>query len=136
MAIGQTASIDTRNGIVPGRVVRIDPAAQEGTVIVDVALDGALPPGARPDLSVDGTIEIERLADVLYVGRPAYGQPNSKVGLFKLVDGRQGGGAGAGPARPQLGQHRRDRQRPAARRPGDPLRHLGRRTATTDLRLN
>jgi HlyD family secretion protein len=82
--VGQTASIDTRNGLIPGRVVRIDPAVREGTVTVDVALLGELPRGARPDLDVDGTIEIERLADVLYVGRPAYGQPDSTVGIFKL----------------------------------------------------
>jgi HlyD family secretion protein len=84
---GQTASIDTRNGIVPGHVVRMDPQATNGTVNVDVAFDGPLPQGARPDLSVEGTIEIERLTDVLHVGRPAYGQANSTVGLFKLVDG-------------------------------------------------
>lgn len=82
--VGQIAQIDTRNGIVEGRVVRIDPSVQQGTVTVDVSLTGELPKGARPDLSVDGTIEIERLADVLYVGRPAYGQANSKVGLFKV----------------------------------------------------
>jgi HlyD family secretion protein len=84
VAIGQRASIDTRNGIVPGRVMRIDPSAQNGTVTVEVALEGALPRGARPDLSVDGTVEIERLEDVLYVGRPAYGQEESTVGLFRL----------------------------------------------------
>jgi len=84
--IGQKATIDTRNGIVPGRVIRIDPSVQQGTVLVDVGLEGELPTGARPDLSVDGTIEIERLPDVLYVGRPVQGQPNSTVGLFKLVD--------------------------------------------------
>lgn len=82
--IGQIASIDTRNGIIPGKVARIDPAVQQGTVTVDVTLEGELPRGARPDLSVDGTIELERLEDVLYVGRPAYGQPMSTVGLFKL----------------------------------------------------
>jgi multidrug efflux pump subunit AcrA (membrane-fusion protein) len=82
----QKAAIDTRNGIVPGHVVRMDPQATNGTVNVDVAFDGPLPQGARPDLSVEGTIEIERLADVLHVGRPAYGQANSTVGLFKLVD--------------------------------------------------
>ena len=83
--IGQQASIDTRNGIIPGRVVRIDPAVQNGTVTVDVALPtDSLPRGARPDLSVDGTIEIERLTNVLYVGRPAYGQAESTVGLFKM----------------------------------------------------
>lgn len=82
--VGQSATIDTRNGIVNGHVSRVAPSVQDGTVLVDVALDGPLPEGARPDLSVDGTIEIERLPDVLYVGRPSYGQPNSKVELFKL----------------------------------------------------
>jgi len=87
--MGQIVSVDTRNGIVPGHVVRIDPAVQQGTVQVDVDFTGPLPAGARPDLSVDGTIEIERLPQVLFTGRPAYGQPNSTVGLFKLVeDGR------------------------------------------------
>jgi HlyD family secretion protein len=81
--------VDTRNGIIMGKVARIDPAVQQGTVTVDVRLEGALPPGARPDLSVDGTIEIETLVDVLYVGRPTFGQPSSTVGLFKLErDGR------------------------------------------------
>jgi multidrug resistance efflux pump len=89
LALGQPATIDTRNGLVPGRVTRIDPAVVNGTVTVDVALDGELPRGARPDLSVDGTIEIERLDNVLHVGRPAYGQPESTVGLFRLdPDGR------------------------------------------------
>ncbi len=87
--IGQDAAIDTRNGIIPGRVARIDPAAQNGTVAVDVALEGALPKGARPDLSVDGTVELERLDNVIYVGRPAFGQENSVVSLFKVeADGR------------------------------------------------
>jgi HlyD family secretion protein len=84
--IGQPAQIDTRNGIIAGRVSRKDPAATNGTVTVDVALTGALPRGAVPDLSVDGTIELERLENVLYVGRPAFGQEQSTVGLFKLVD--------------------------------------------------
>lgn len=84
--LDQRTEIDTRNGIIPGHVTRIDPAVENGTVTVDVALDGALPKGARPDLSVDGTIQLERLADVLYVGRPVQGQPDSKVGLFKVVD--------------------------------------------------
>ena len=84
--VGQKAIIDTRNGIIEGKVIRIDPAVQEGTVTVDVALLGALPKGARPDLSVDGTIELERLHDVLYVGRPAYGQAGSTIGLFKLLE--------------------------------------------------
>ena len=87
--LGQTATIDTRNGVVDGHVARIAPSVQDGTVLVDVALDGKLPEGARPDLSVDGTIEIERLPDVLYVGRPSYGNQNSKVELFKLApDGK------------------------------------------------
>ncbi|HEV8630265.1 MAG TPA: HlyD family efflux transporter periplasmic adaptor subunit [Thermoanaerobaculia bacterium] len=85
VTLGQTASIDTRNGLVAGKVARIDPAARQGTVAVDVTLVGPLPVGARPDLSVDGTIEIERLADVLYVGRPAFGQPGERVGLFRLA---------------------------------------------------
>ena len=82
--IGQPASIDTRNGVIPGHVIRIDPAVQQGTVTVDVSLDGDLPRGARPDLTVDGTIELERLVDVVYVGRPVYGQEDSVVSLFKL----------------------------------------------------
>ena len=82
--IGQVASVDTRNGVVAGHVKRVDPAVQNGTVTVDVAMDGALPKGARPDLTVDGTIELERLADILYVGRPAQGQPESTIGLFRL----------------------------------------------------
>lgn len=84
--VGQKAIIDTRNGIINGKVIRIDPAVQDGTVTVDVELIGPLPKGARPDLSVDGTIELERLDDVLYVGRPAYGQAGSTIGLFKLLD--------------------------------------------------
>jgi HlyD family secretion protein len=84
VAMGQKAEVDTRNGIIQGRVSRIDPAAKDGTVTVDVKLEGPLPQGARPDLSVDGTIEIEKLTDVLYVGRPTFGQPNSQVTLFKL----------------------------------------------------
>jgi HlyD family secretion protein len=84
IALGQPAEIDTHNGVIPGKVTRIDPAAVNGTVLVDVRLSGALPPGARPDLSVDGTVEIERLADVLYIGRPATGQPNTSVTLFRI----------------------------------------------------
>lgn len=82
--IGLDATIDTRNGLIPGRVTRIDPAAQNGTVGVDVTLLGPLPEGARPELSVDGTIEIERLADVVYVDRPVSGEPNTTIGLFKI----------------------------------------------------
>ena len=84
IAIGQPAEIDTRNGVVKGRVSRIDPASTNGTVGVDVILEGALPPGSRPDLSVDGTIRLELLDNVIYVGRPAFGQENSTVGLFKV----------------------------------------------------
>ncbi len=80
--IGQIAEIDTRNGVIPGRVSRIDPAAQNGTVTVDVRLEGQLPAGARPDLSVDGTVELERLNEVVFVGRPVFGQPNSTIKLF------------------------------------------------------
>ncbi len=85
--INEKASIDTRNGVVEGHVIRVDPAVEQGTVKVDVAIDGELPKGARPDLSVDGTIELERLNDVIYVGRPAFGQENSTVGIFKLIAG-------------------------------------------------
>jgi len=88
--IGQPAAIDTRNGIVKGSVSRIDPAVQAGTVTVDVALAGTLPKGARPDLSVEGTIELERLNEVLYVGRPAFGQEQGVVGLFRLTDEGKG----------------------------------------------
>jgi len=83
--IGQYAEVDTRNGVVPGRVSRIDPASSGGTVGVDVTLEGELPQGARPDLSVDGTIRLEELNDILYVGRPAFGQENSTVSLYKLM---------------------------------------------------
>jgi HlyD family secretion protein len=86
ISIGQKASVDTHNGIIAGHVTRIDPAVQNGTVTVDVGLEGALPSGARPDLSVEGTVEIERLADILFVGRPVHGEANSTVGLFKVVD--------------------------------------------------
>ena len=82
--IGQVAEVDTRNGIIQGKVTRIDPTATGGTVGVDISLDGELPPGARPDLSVDGTITLEKLPDVIKVGRPAFGQENSTVMLFKL----------------------------------------------------
>jgi HlyD family secretion protein len=82
--IGEPASIDTHNGVIPGTVLRVDPAVQNGTVTVDVKLTGELPKGARPDLSVDGTVDLERLDNVLYVGRPAFGQENSTISLFKL----------------------------------------------------
>jgi HlyD family secretion protein len=86
ITIGQPATVDTRNGIVKGQVSRIDPSVQNGTVTVDVLFTEPLPNGARPDLSVDGTIELENLKDVLYVGRPVHGQSDSTIGLFKLVD--------------------------------------------------
>jgi HlyD family secretion protein len=87
--IGQLASIDTHNGVISGRVQRIDPAVLNGTVTVDVELLGALPQGARPDLSVDGTIDLERMSDVLYVGRPALGNENSTISLFRMgADGK------------------------------------------------
>jgi HlyD family secretion protein len=82
--IGQKVTIDTRNGVVGGLVTRIDPSVQNGTITVDVGLIGELPKGAVPDLSVDGTIELERMADVLYVGRPAFGQEGATIGLFKV----------------------------------------------------
>lgn len=82
--IGQPASVDTHNGVIPGHVVRIDPSVVNGTVTVDVTLDAKLPQGARPDLSVDGTIDLEKMDNVLYVGRPAFGQEQSTVGMFKL----------------------------------------------------
>jgi hypothetical protein len=82
--IGQKASIDTRNGVIPGHVTRVDPAVLNGTVTVDVALDGPLPRGARPDLSVDGRIQIDFLEDVLHVARPVHGQADSTIGLFKV----------------------------------------------------
>jgi len=88
--LGQAAQIDTRNGIIPGHVIRKDPNVVNGTVTVDCKLDGPLPPGAVPDLSVDGTVELERLTDVVYVGRPVFGQPNSQVSLFKLDDDGKG----------------------------------------------
>lgn len=84
IVLGQNAEIDTRNGIIPGKVSRIDPAVINGTRTVDVRLIGALPQGAVPDLSVDGTIEIENLSDVVYVERPVFGQPNSTITLFKV----------------------------------------------------
>jgi HlyD family secretion protein len=87
--IGQPAEIDTHNGVIDGKVMRIDPGVLNGTVTVDVELAGALPLGARPDLSVDGTIDLDRMADVLFVGRPAFGNENSTISLFKLgVDGK------------------------------------------------
>ena len=88
--VGQRVAVDTRNGIIEGRVSRIDPAAREGTFVVDAELIGPLPGSARPDLSVDGTIELERLDNVLHVGRPAFGQGQQTVGMFRLTpDGQE-----------------------------------------------
>jgi HlyD family secretion protein len=98
--IGQSASVDTRNGVIPGHVIRVDPAVQNGTVTVDLGLDGALPKGARPDLSVDGTVELERLDDILFVGRPAQAQSDGLVGLFKVAEG----GAEAARVKVKLGR--------------------------------
>ncbi len=84
--IGQKAEVDTRNGVIAGRVARIDPSVQNGTRTVDVSLEGELPRGAVPDLSVDGTIELERLNDVMFMGRPAFGQEQSVVSIFKVDD--------------------------------------------------
>ncbi len=88
--LGQPVAVDTRNGIIQGQVSRIDPAAREGTFVVDVELTGPLPGSARPDLSVDGTIELARLNNVLNVGRPAFGQGQQTVGMFRLTpDGQE-----------------------------------------------
>ena len=84
IVIGQKTAVDTRNGIIDGRVMRVDPISTNGTVTVEIALEGELPKGARADLSVDGVIELERLEQVLYVGRPAYGQPEQAIGLFRI----------------------------------------------------
>ncbi|HEX7318153.1 MAG TPA: efflux RND transporter periplasmic adaptor subunit [Pyrinomonadaceae bacterium] len=100
VAVGQIVSIDTHNGVVAGRVARIDPAVQQGTVTVDVTLGERLPQGVRPDQSVDALIELQRLENVLYVERPAFGQADSETELFKLVDG----GAGAARVRVKLGR--------------------------------
>src|SRR6266403_6264105 len=86
VTIGQKATIDTRNGVVNGHVSRIDPSVVNGTVTVDVSITDPLPNGARPDLSVDGTVELENLKDVLYVGRPVHGQADSTIGIFKIID--------------------------------------------------
>lgn len=86
LLLNQTASVDTHNGIIPGHVIRIAPSPVNGTVAVDVTLEGQLPKGARPNLSVEGTILIEKLTNVLYVGRPVHAEPDSTIGLFKLVD--------------------------------------------------
>jgi hypothetical protein len=115
--------VDTRNGIVKGKVSRIDPAATGGTVGVDVILDGALPPGARPDLSVDGNIELERLPDVVFMGAPAFGQENSTVSLFKLsTDGSEAERVTVKLGKRSVNQVRSSRA--SARGSGDPVGHV------------
>jgi HlyD family secretion protein len=98
--VGLDATVDTRNGVIPGRVIRIDPAATNGTVGVDVSLLGPLPQGARPELSVDGVVQIERLSDVVYMDRPVSGEPGTTIGLFKI----DGDGKGAGRVNVKLGR--------------------------------
>jgi HlyD family secretion protein len=98
--LGQRAEVDTRNGVVPGKVIRIDPSVQNGTRTVDVSLEGELPKGAVPDLSVDGNIELERLPDVLFMGRPAFGQEQSTISLFKV----EADGSGANRVQVKLGK--------------------------------
>ena len=122
--IGQPSTIDTHNGIVEGHVSRIDPTVLNGTRAVDVVMDGPLPPGAVPNLSVEGTINLETLHDVLYVGRPALGNENSTLSLFKESSGPQGSGARSGeggqgerPVHPGAG-------RAEGRRHGDTFRHV------------
>ena len=105
--IGQSAAVDTRNGVIAGHVTRIDPAVENGTVTVDVALDGELPRGARPDLTVDGTIELERMDDVLFVGRPVFGQEENVVSLFRVDED----GMHASRTRVRLGERRSTRSR-------------------------
>jgi HlyD family secretion protein len=100
VTIGQSVAVDTRNGVVAGKVSRVDPASANGTVGVDVIFEGPLPQGARPDLTVDGTVELERLDDVIYVGRPAQAQPQGQVTLFKL----DGEGSGATRVKVTLGR--------------------------------
>jgi HlyD family secretion protein len=98
--LGQAVTVDTRNGIIPGRVIRIDPSVQNGTRTVDASLEGELPKGAVPDLSVDGTIELEKLENILYVNRPVHGQENATVGIFKVDPD----GAGATQVQVKLGR--------------------------------
>ena len=130
--IGLDATVDTRNGIIPGRVIRIDPAATNGTVGVDVALLGPLPQGARPELSVDGTVEIERLSDVVYVDRPVSGEPGTTIGLFKIDPRRQRRQPRECQAGPRLGQHHRGARRFEGGRSGDSVRYVAVRFVSTN----
>ena len=123
--IGQPVIVDTRNGMIQGQVSRIDPAAREGTFEIDASLIGPLPPSARPDLSVDGTIELERLKDVLKVGRPAFGQAQQTIGMFVLTPDGSEAVRTSGQTRAQFRQHYRDSRRPEGRRSGHHFRHVG-----------
>jgi len=126
--LGQKAEVDTRVGIVQGRVVRIDPSVQNGTRTVDVTLNGELPKGAVPDLSVDGTIELERLNDVLFMGRPAFGQDQSTVGLFKISED----GVNAERVQVKLGRSSVNTiEVLSGLKVGDPVRHVGVRRIRT-----
>ena len=123
--IGQKATVDTHNGIIPGHVTRIDPAVVNGTVTVDVGLDGPLPAGARPDLSVEGTVEIERLADVLLRRTPGAWRSQQHRGNFQGSGRRQGSRARTGAIGPHFGEHRGNLEGPADRRQSDPFGHVG-----------
>ncbi len=122
--IGEPASVDTHNGVIAGEVSRVDPAVQNGTVTVDVKLTGELPKGARPDLSVDGTIDLEKLDNVLYVGRPAFGQESSTISMFKLDPTGNNASRVQVKTGKALGEPDRDRCRIEGRRHRDSLRHV------------
>ena len=122
--IGEPASVDTHNGVIAGTVMRVDPAVQNGTVTVDVKLTGELPKGARPDLSVDGTIDLEQLDNVLYVGRPAFGQENSTISLFKLDRDGHDATARSGQSRTGFSEFDSSRRRVARRRHGRAFRYV------------
>ena len=123
VAMGMPVSVDTHNGLVDGKVERIDPAVRDGSVQVDVHLAGTLPPGARPDLSVDGRIRIARLDDVLSVGRPALAKADGDISLFRLDPSGGDRHARAGAHRCGLGRSCADPARPEGGRSGDPFRH-------------
>jgi HlyD family secretion protein len=125
IVLGLAAAIDTRNGVMAAQVSRIDPNVVNGTRMAECKLEGAPPPGAVPDLSVDGTIELERLSGVLYVGRPVFGQANAQVGLFRLQAERQGSRAGRREIGPQPGELHRGAGWVEDGRLGDPVRHAG-----------
>ena len=120
VTFGQHAVVDTRNGLIEGRVSRIDPSVLNGTVTVDVKLEGKLPDGARPDLSVDGTIELERLNDVVYMGRPVLRATGQHSTAIQARAGRKVCQPGKGAIGPQFGEHHRGTRWIEGRRPGDP----------------